>query len=89
LFWLYERAATTPRAELVGALADLDGLGPKALIALARDFDIARPLPSGKAAKDAIKGKILGRHDTAARCAHCLPFPSPPALADGFTDPAA
>jgi hypothetical protein len=71
LFWLYENAATTPRPELLSALAALDGMTPKALIDLARDFDITRPLPSGKAARQAIKDKVLNRHDTAERCRHC------------------
>lgn len=64
---LYEAAPHADRAALVAALSALDGMSATDLLGLASAAGFARRLRSGTAAREALRHRVLERHDTFAR----------------------
>jgi hypothetical protein len=76
---LYESSPHADRGGLCRELARLDAMSARDLIVLARAVGFHRRFATGKAARAALKGRVLDRCDTAARVAHAaaldiLPF---------------
>lgn len=64
---LYERAARTPRPELVAALAQLDHLDVQGLRSVWAELGFRVRWPGRGAAVERIRRRVLDRHDTAER----------------------